>query len=338
MLLKYLTFTKESQFKIIQYLIIFFGLYCCGHQLSAQAVPAPDENIPFLVTFGKNSDSDWGDDDFSQTFFCLVPHDRVEPFYIRIFDPGTGGEFDEPKGEYDTKVKFMVFGGNGCWSNIDAQGINPEKNYKSGILMASKTFGNEVKYDNNWYTFGPFNPFEGEYVEKFGGRVFKIIADGVSGDDGNLYRYFLSTIPNGNNEVEGGNFFTYEYTFRLANDNQHVSQIYPYVDDKATSVKVLNFDWDNDGEIRIISVAKNGLLCDVSSEGDWSVMEFPITEEEKNTSIEVQFIKNKSQLVENNNVCVIVQNQYGVSLPFYVIPIGGVPVYNPKIQMIQVDD
>ena len=66
-------------------------------------------------------------------------------------------------------------------------------NYKSGNLLASKSFGASNRYDNNWYTFGPFNPLEGEYVEKFDGRIFKIIAQGESGDDGNLYTYFLST-------------------------------------------------------------------------------------------------------------------------------------------------
>ena len=59
----------------------------------------------------------------------------------------------------------------------------------------------------------------GKYVEKLGGRVFKIIAQGISGDDGNLYRYFLSTSPLENIAIEGGNLFTYKYHFRLS-DNQ----------------------------------------------------------------------------------------------------------------------
>ena len=30
----------------------------------AQPVPSKEENIPFLVTFGKEADKSWGDDDF----------------------------------------------------------------------------------------------------------------------------------------------------------------------------------------------------------------------------------------------------------------------------------
>jgi hypothetical protein len=48
--------------------------------------------------------------------------------------------------------------------------------------------------------------------------------------------------------------------------------------------------------------------------------------------MEIQFIKNNRTHIRNNNVVVIVQNQYGESLPFYVIPIGGRPVYNPALQ------
>ena len=139
-------------------------------------------------------------------------------------------------------------------------------NYKSGYLLSSKSFGIDPKYDKKWYSFGPFNPSEGEYVEKLGGHVFKIIAQGISGDDGNIYKYFLSTSPVENIPVEGGNFFTYKYHFRLSDDQKHVCQIYPFVDDKTISIEISNFDWDNDGIIRIFSVAKNGILCDVSGE------------------------------------------------------------------------
>ena len=39
----------------------------------AQQVPAAEENIPFLVTFGKDGEKSWGDDDFSESFFFIIP-------------------------------------------------------------------------------------------------------------------------------------------------------------------------------------------------------------------------------------------------------------------------
>ena len=301
--------------------------------LFSQSAPAVVENIPYLMTFGGNALKSWGDDDFCQVFYCIVPPSQTDPVYIRVYDPDTGGDLDELKGEFNTVVNFSIYGGNDCWSDTTAQGLNKTGNYKSGYLLASKSFGVDPKYDKKWYTFGPFNPSEGKYVEKLGGRVFKVIAQGISGDDGNIYKYFLSTSPVENVAVEGGNWFTYKYHFRFSDDQKHVCQIYPFADDKTISIQVSNFDWDNDGTIRIFSVAKNGIFCDVSGENNWIVREFPIVAEEKNSTIEIQFTKNQTVQVRNNNVVIIVRNQYGISLPFYVVPIGGVPVYSPKIRM-----
>jgi hypothetical protein len=316
-----------------RYVLIISFILIGRIALFSQSAPAVDENIPYLITFGGNALTSWGDDDFCQVFYCIVPPSQTDPVYIRVYDPDTGGELDELKGEFNTIVNFSIYGGNDCWSDTTAQGLNKTGNYKSGYLLASKSFGVDPKYDKKWYTFGPFNPSEGKYVEKLGGRVFKIIAQGISGDDGNIYKYFLSTSPVENVAVEGGNWFTYKYHFRFSDDQKHVCQIYPFADDKTISIQISNFDWDNDGTIRIFSVAKNGIFCDVSGEDNWIVREFPIVAEEKNSTIEIQFTKNQTVQVRNNNVVIIVRNQYGISLPFYVVPIGGVPVYSPKIRM-----
>jgi hypothetical protein len=316
-----------------RYALIISFILSTGIGLFSQSAPAIDENIPYLITFGGDAQTSWGDDDFCQIFYCIIPLSQTGPVYIRVYDPDTGGDLDELKGEFNTIVNFSIYGGNNCWSDTAAQVLKNSENSKSGYLLSSKSFGNEPKYDKKWYSFGPFNPSEGKFVEKLGGRVFKIVAQGISGDDGNIYKYFLSTSPNENVAVEGGNWFTYKYHFRLSDDQKHVSQIYPFVDDKTISIQISNFDWDNDGIIRIFSVAKNGILCDVSGENNWVIREFPIVDEEKNSTVEIQFIKNQSVQIRNNNVVVIVRNQYGISLPFYVVPIGGVPVYSPKIRM-----
>lgn len=314
--------------------IKFLGLAMLSSTiLIAQSAPAEDENIPHLVTFGSEASKSWGDDDFTQVFFFRVPPSYKEAFYLRIFDPDTGGELDEAKGEFNTSVSFSVYGGEGAWSHEDAQQVNPVGNYKSGNLLANRTFGVNQRYDQEWYSMGPFMQAEGEFVEKLGGYVFKMIVEGLRGDDGNLYKFFMSSGRQENKALEGGNVFTYEYTFRLSNNQNNVSQIYPYLDDRVTSVRIRNFDWDNDGFIRVVSIAKNGELCSISNDLEWKEDSFPITERERNTSMEIQLIKNKNSHIRNNNVVVIVQNQYGESLPFYVVPIGGRPVYSPALRM-----
>ena len=319
--------------KITDYILIILFILSSSVSVYSQSAPAEDENISYLVTFGGNAQNSYGDDDHLQVFFCVIPASHSAPFYIQVYDPDTGGDIDEKVANFNTIINFSVYGGKNCWSDMESTNSSTKDNFKSGYLLASKSFGVDPKYDKKWYSFGPFNPSEGEYVQILGGRVFKIIAQGISGSDGNLYKYFLSSSPVENIPIEGGNFFTYKYHFRLSDDQKHVSQIYPYVDDKTISIEVSNFDWDNDGMIRVFSNSKNGISCDISGQNSWISEKFPIIDEEKNSTLEIQFIKNKSVKIINNNVVVTVKNQYGIALPFFVVPIGGIPVYSPKIRM-----
>ncbi len=303
----------------------------------SQPVPNVEENIPYLMTFGSGAETSWGDDDFSQAFFFLIPEEYDQPFFIRVFDPDTGGEIDEIAGEFDTRCVYEVFGGEDVWTEDDAKETSPVGNYKSGTLLASRAFAQNPRYDNEWYTFGPFNPAQGEYVEMYKGRVFKIICEGVSGDDGNMYRYYLSTNADENRPIEGSNAFAYEYSFRMHNDYEEVAHIYPYVEEGTVSVKISNFDWDYDGNIVVISVARQGREVRVSGEDVWGNDELRVQEEEIGTSFDFRFVKARP-LVKNNNVVVNVRNQYGEAMPFYTIPIGGVPKYRGEVEFMPIED
>ena len=313
--------------------------------LFAQPVPNKEENIPHLMTFGKNADISWGDDDFSQAFFFLIPSDFTQQVFIRVFDPDTGGAIDEYRGEWNTQCSFEVFGGEGCHSEDDARETSPTGNYKSGTLLAMKVFGENPRYDEQWYTFGPFNPAEGEYDQTFDSYIFKVICEGLSGDDGNMFNYYLSTSGTENIPIEGANAFAYEYSFRMHNDPNEVSHIYPYIAEGTLSVKIFNFDWDYDGDILVVSVAKEGGHLTVSGDavmgaGDdnWEENEMPVQEEEIKTSYDFQFAKSKNPVVRNNNVVVNVRNQYDKTMPFYTSPIGGVPQYRYGGMLQPLDD
>lgn len=302
--------------------------------VKAQPVPGKDENIPFLVTFGKYGNTNWGDDDFSETFFFAVPKDFKDRFYIRVFDPDTGGENDEGKGEWNTKMEYSIYGGKGVDpekpGNEDSRGLQPTGNYKSGTLLASRIFGEDKQYDNKYYTFGPFIATQGDYNEKWKSYMFKIICDGISGDDGNLYRYFLSRDPNNDVPIEGANAFTYEYTFRMWNDIKSVSHIYPYIDTGIVYIRERNFDWDDDGTILVVSRVRRGVQVKVSGQNNWEEDKIGIEPGEIGSSLDFQFHKKQEFLVRNNNVVISLENQRGDNLKFYSAPIGGVPQYVPK--------
>jgi hypothetical protein len=312
--------------------ILLTGLVICLSSLSGlqgQPVPGVDENIPFLVTFGKDGDKSWGDPNFSQTFYFAVPKDFKDRFYIRVFDPDTGGENDEQKGEWNTKMQYTVFGGKGVDPDVnrDTRGITPTGNYKSGNILQTRTFGIDPQYDNNWYTFGPFIATQGDFSLKWNMYIFKIICGGISGDDGNLYKYFLSHDPKINLPIEGSKAFTYAYTFRMWNDIKSVSHIYPYIDTGIVYVREKNFDWDDDGRILVVSKVRRGLELKVSGQKEWTDDKIPVESGEIGSSLDFQFHKKQEFLIRNNNVLIQLENQRGDGIEVYPAPIGGVPVY-----------
>ena len=311
--------------------LALMGIMLGVQMIKAQPVPGTDENIPYLITFGKESETAWGDDNFVQIIFFSIPVDHNQAIYIRVFDPDCGGQNDELRGGWNTKTRFSIYGGIGSCSEKDAQKCNEKGNYKSGTLLQTKVFGSEPNYDNKWYTFGPINPSEGENLPEYGGRIFKIVIEGVSGDDGNMYRLFLSRDAKQNVKVDGAFAYYFKYKFRMHDVANEVSHIYPYIDNRVVSIKQSNFDWDNDGFLRIISVSKNGVMMKVSNDNEWQSSTHKIDEAEKNTSWDIQMIKSKSKPLKNNNVVIYLENQYGELLPFYSVPIGGIPKYKYTI-------
>lgn len=287
----------------------------------SQSVPAKNENIPYLVTFGNKADRSWGDDDFNQIIFFSVPKEQKTPFFIRIFDPNVGGKIDENRGGFNSKTKFSLYG-SGCFSESDAENKDPIGNYKRGNLISTKTFGNEPVFDNKWYTIGPINPLEGELKPELGGYIFKLVIDGVSGDDGNLYKLFMSVKNNQNIPVEGGNAFMYEYSFRI-NSEKQIAHLYPYIDEHTISVKQYNFDFDGDAYIKLIAMSIPGEKVKTSTDGNWALSMHEMTEKDKKTCLDIQIVKtgNKS----NNNAVFYITNQYGKFMQFHSIPIGAIP-------------
>ncbi|MEP0986830.1 hypothetical protein [Ekhidna sp.] len=311
-------------------ILFITSLYLVSNQLFSQLVPSEFEQITHLVTFGADSKPGWGDDDHTQIFFFIVPESFTKPVYIRVFDPDIGGQYDEPNGEWDTGVKFSVYGGKGAHSEPDAKKIDPVGNFKSGTLLASKLFQSEEKYDGKWYSFGPFNPMDGEEFPQLNGRVFKVIAEGIAGNDGNLYKYFLSTKNFENKEVEGANAFTYEYSFRLPEVKNSVAHLYPFIEDDVISITQHNFDFDFEGSIMIYSIAKNRHRATPSKNREWGRSKHPIIDEEKNTTVDLQIVKGRTS--RNDMVC-YVTNQYDEAVAFFSVPVGGPPKFKYKLNV-----
>ncbi|MVN78387.1 hypothetical protein GO988_18810 [Hymenobacter sp. HMF4947] len=302
----------------------------------AQAVPNPAERIESLITFGAQAPTNVGDDDFTQTFFFLVPATERRPFYIRVFDPDCGGTLDAKVGEFNTRTEFSLYGGPDTHSGkgaVDPRPASPTAP-PTGRLIKQLTYGVDPAVDGKYVNFGPLNPLEGELVEQFEGYVFKVVVRGLSGNDGNLYRFFLSSSPNLNVPIPGGNAFTYEYCFRLPaappSGRPVVVHLYPFANEHVVSIKQSNFDMDSGAKLTVFSVAKNGHESPVSGDGQWTSSVLPVDVKEHGLSLDFRLT---SKATVFNDMVFYVTDQYDKALPFFAVPLGGPPRYKYDIDM-----
>lgn len=293
----------------------------------SQTTPNEVENVDFLVTFGGDSETSWGDNDFIQVYFFVLPETQTQPFYIRIFDPDTGGKWDELKGAANTKVKYSFLGGNGVYSEPDSLDFTRSDAYEGGSLIWSRVFDHSPQYDDQWYTIGPFSHLQGEYMGAEKAYYFKMIAEGVSGDDGNLYKYSISLSPEDNIEAPGANAFTFSYTLRLPDEPGAVSHIYPFIYSNVVAVNIHNFDFDHGGKMYLYSVSKNRHPIKTGGDNVWTTSHHKMDPEELNSTIDVQIVNNG---MKNNNIVIVITNEYNKPVPFYTVPIGGPPKYKYK--------
>jgi len=311
-------------------LLIFFLILFSSKITYSQIVPSTYENIQYLMTFGKEASPKWGDDDNTQVHFFVLPKSEKKAFYIRIFDPSISGSCDTKNGSFDTKTTFSFYGGKGAFSTKAARLINPVEGYDNGKLLSKKTFGSDKEYDNKWYSIGPFNPQEGEYSKQFDGYIFKIICKGISGNDGNAYKYSLSYKKNENIAIENGNIFTYEMCFKLFPKKSSIAHVYPFITDNIKSILINNFDADDDIFIRITSIAHKLINGKVSLDGNWNKTLLKILSKEINTSIDVQLVKKTDS---NNDMMIFILNQFKEAMPLFTVPIGGKPKYLYKVNV-----
>lgn len=246
--------------------------------LKSQRFPSKSQNIEHLAVFGNEAAGTWGDSDNIQAIFIMVPEWIEHPVYLRVFDPDTGGKYDEANQDYNTSTKFTLYAG----SDVHPANLTPNWEQsissRSGVPIDSIEVGLNPELDNQWYTFKPLDPTSGQSY--FGFRVFKILVEGLKGDDGNLYNFFLSSSPEENVEINLANFFSYELSFCLPQNGR--VNVYPYLQNFTEDIYISVYDFDNSGEINFRPPSGPILQVPSSGNGEWKTSSFGISSHDYN--------------------------------------------------------
>lgn len=169
--------------------------------------------VDLMTTYGNMAATESGDNDCSRTIFFVIPENFQGSFYVRIFDPDCGGAHDNSNGLWETNTEFEMYGGEGCVKLPGDGQEEQELAEGSGTLLQEKLFADEPVIDDTWVTFGPFKAGQGEKLEEYSARFFKLVIDGTTGDDGNQYAVFLSISDDQNKELNGASIYKDTYAF-----------------------------------------------------------------------------------------------------------------------------
>lgn len=287
--------------------VVFLAALLCAFQLQAQSV---DVNF---VTFGKECPTSWGDDDFNSVYFVELEQSAGQ-FYLWVFDPETGGSYDEINNGFNTETKFAVYGGQGAFSNENARSVNPAAGLSSGILLDQKIYSTDSQLDGKWELWGPYKYLQGEIID--GKSYFKITVEGISGNDGNVYNLFVSGNSSQRTALSGARLFTNELTIRypIESGKDIEYSILPKRDSYNT-ITMYVFDADNLIGTSVLFSSGRSVPLNGSPNDQWSSTIIDPRANEQNSPWKIQMASETRGGIRNNDLVFYAEYEDGTPLP-----------------------
>jgi len=270
-------------------------------------IPTEESNVRYLYAFGEDGKKSYGAKKQPQVIFLRVPENYTGKIKISIYDPDVGGYIDEKSGKWNTETRFSIFGGKRAYSSI--AGITDAKitNFYEGILLDAKNFGEDKKYDKKSYHFTAIDADKGEKIGGF--RYFKIAAEGLSGDDNNVFSLDVSP-----DTVEA---FGYSLSLRLSERRGTKMVLYPEMPVNVAKIIEYNYDLDSTGgEIELISASRSYRIKG-SGTGMWANTEIDVSPSEAGTRWVYEITKDRQP---NANMAMYLTTGDGVAVPVFFTP------------------
>ena len=250
--------------------------------IPVQTAPAwSADELPLFITYGARAPISEGDPTHAQAIYLSVPAGTKQQLFVRLFDPDTGGRFDELISRYPgTSTRFAVYGGPGAYAAAFAQpGRFSREERTAGKLIAQQVFGSSLRYDNQWTTLTALDPAQGELV---GDRIiFRLVVEAISGADGNVFDVKLSTSDKENVAPEGARLFSFQPSIRLPDRGPYVELRF-WIPPDAASLTFGNFDAAG-GTVELIERFGGVYPLEASGQGVWSTSQFTVNPDLRET-------------------------------------------------------
>ena len=270
-------------------------------------VPPEESNVRYLYVFGEDGKKGYGAKDEPQIVFLKVPANYTGTIEISVYDPDIGGYVDEKSGRWNTETRFSVFGGKKAFSSLEGLIEADVADLFQGTLLDAKTFGEDKKYDKKFYHFTPIDAAQGEKIGDF--RYFKIVAEGLSGDDNNVFSLDVSP--------DAAEAFSYSLSLRLSERRGTKMMLYPDIPQDVAQIIEHNFDVDpTGGSIDLISASK-AYKINASGTGMWTDTKINVSPTEAGRRWVYEITKDRQP---NANMAMYITAADGSAVPIFFRP------------------
>jgi PKD repeat protein len=265
---------------------VFFLLMGTPAEVSAQQARGL-----FFAVFGQDAPPERGDYNHVQTIYIDIPITETRPIYLRIFDADVGGNLDERHGNFNSKTRFVLLGGNSAARTFEVRPdirLSPyvNHNFPTEDIIHDRTFGVERSADGRYSVLGNLPPNRG-YLTPDGYRRYVFLTMGIEGNDGNFFDFVISYDPNDKVEPANYRMFAYELTFRMPALRSFEGQIRIPVQDRQR-IQVATFGLN--GERAAIAIPSQEMYEIPSSTSDsWSIVPVDIANPSLISSIGFNF-------------------------------------------------
>ncbi len=296
--------------KSMKVLILFVMLLLTG-------IIFAQENV-YYISYGSEALTIEGDDDYTQVFYFDIPSEYKGKFFVRIFDADCGGKNDALFGEYDSEVKYELFGSNDPFPNPrytteSGHTENPE----NATFISELTVATDDFKDNRWYNFISIDKSGKDSSKIFDHYSLKI--SGITGNDGNIFDIFVSSSSKKNVAPEGSTVFTYKPTIRLPKIGKF-AELRFLSPKELNEFTVFNFDVAG-GDVAVETPFRSNLKVKASGQDAWAASTVQIDRFEQNRINSVKFSRGNEI---PNDATFFILDQNGNSIPFIT------PIYYQK--------
>jgi PKD repeat protein len=241
---------------------------------ASATVSSARAGIP-LITYGPAAPPAEGDDDYRQILFIRIAPEVSGPIHLRVYDPDVGGTYDALSAGADTRTRFRFYGGPGAYTEGQEPPDSEASAPTTGVLLGEAVYGVDPGTDGVWRSLTQFEPRQGEALPD--GRYFRLVVEGLAGDDGNAFRVQVSRSPEREAPLDA-KIFAYKLTLRH-NQRDRFAEIPLNPVDGLESMTTHGFDLG--GAALSLETAFRSLPMKASGQGEWRATPVQLLPEEQ---------------------------------------------------------